>query len=208
MMSRTPCLAVTVLLALVIAGASSAEDGPDYSEAGFYVLPQIGGAFFRSDVHVEYEAPDLVDKKIVTIIYDQEVNNKISYGLRVGHRWEKFAVELDGDYVPGTVNSFNVTLNGKWYPWTHRIQPYLMVGMGISYVRPVLTDGFGVTQFGETVFAMRAGIGAEFYITEHWYTDVGAIYHYVTGPANRSEGASKFDQGYLGVRGGIGYRFF
>ena len=203
MMSRTPCLAVTVFLALVIAGALSAEDGPDYSEAGFYVLPQIGGAFFRSDVFVEFQ--DDFDEPET---FSQEVNNKISYGLRVGHRWEKIAVELDGDYVPGTVNSFNVTLNGKWYPWTHRIQPYLMVGMGISYVRPVITDGSGVTQFGGTVFAMRAGIGAEFYITEHWYTDLGAIYHYVTGPANRSDGASKFDQGYLGVRGGIGYRFF
>jgi len=203
MMSRTPCLAVTVFLALVIAGALSAEDGPDYSEAGFYVLPQIGGAFFRSDVFVAFQ--DDFDEPET---FSQEVNNKISYGLRLGHRWEHIAVELDGDYVPGTVNSFNVTLNGKWFPWTYRIQPYLMLGMGISYVRPVITDGFGVTQFGETVFAMRGGIGAELYVTEHWYTDVGVIYHYVSGPANRVSGGRSFNQGYLGVRGGIGYRFF
>ena len=207
MMSRTYRF-FAVFLTLTIAGVSTAENAPEtaperYDEPGLYIAVQAGVALLRDDVSVHFQIDN-----VTRVDYDADVDPAPVVGARLGYRWSHWALEGDLDYVIGDVNSFNLTLNGRWYPWTHRIQPYLMVGMGISYVRPVITDGSGETQFGETVFAMRGGIGAEFYLTEHWYTDVGVIYHYVSGPANRSDGASHYNQSYLGVRGGIGYRFF
>ena len=105
MMSRTPCLAVTVFLALVIAGASSAEDGPDYSEAGFYVLPQIGGAFFRSDVHVEFQ--DDFDERVIGGKYVYLVDNQGRVIVTADPDVDLFSDYPDLVVQPGLLDDFS-----------------------------------------------------------------------------------------------------
>ena len=115
-----------------------------------------------------------------------------------------------------TVNSFNATLNGRWYPVTSRIQPYLLGGLGFSYVRPKQFSSFAVTEFGGTLFGIRVGTVVEAYLTEHIFTDLSATYYYVTGPANKvgrlpeepKSALRSSDQSFLSIRLGLGYRFF
>ena len=236
---------VIVLIALVTAGASFAEDGPNYAIPGYYVVFQAGGAFFRNEatvdgVNTSVKLPIALETR--TAVYSAPT--KPSYGLRLGHRWKHFALEIDGDYIggdavvvperlpsspcgiiatcdtyPGQLNdprtpepegevrSFNLSLSGKYYPWTWRIQPYLAGGLGISNISPSPKGLQGETLFGGVVFSLRAGGGAEFYLTEHMYMDLGVTYYYVTGPANSSVPPSN-NQSYMAVRGGLGWRFF
>jgi len=104
----------------------------------------------------------------------------------------------------GEIRSFNLSLSAKYYPWTWFIQPYLAGGIGMSHISPSPPGLQGQTLFGGAVFSLRAGGGAEFYLTEHLYLDIGVTYYYVTGPAHR-EGSN---QSFLSIRMGLGYRFF
>ena len=93
---------VIVLIALVTAGASFAEDEPNYAIPGYYIVFQAGGAFFRNEATVDgvntgFTLPAGVDTR--TVIYSAPT--KPSYGLRLGHRWKHFALEIDGDYIGG-----------------------------------------------------------------------------------------------------------
>ena len=200
MKSRT-CRAVAVFLALTIAGASIAQEAPNYAEPGLYMAGQAGAAFLRDDLLYDLKIDSTGD---TTRRYDKKAGNQLSVGARLGHRWKNWAIELDGGYVRGEVNIFNVSVNGRWYPLTHRIQPYVLAGLGVSHVRPELVDLDGETQFGGTVFAMVVGAGGEFYFTEHVFTDLGFNYRYLTGPGGR-EGNN---QSFLEVRAALGYRFF
>ena len=204
MFSRTS-RAVAVFLALTIAGAAIAEDQPpNYAEPGFYAVLSAGVGFDRDDVSIITDP--LLDgtPSLESTVFMSEVGNELAMGLRLGSRWKNWAVELDSDYLRGDVNVFSLTLNGRWYPLTSRIQPYLLAGLGMSYVRPKIIDSFAATKFGGTVFAMRVGGGGEFYFTEHIFADLGFVYHYLTGPAGREFN----NQSFILVRGGLGYRFF
>ena len=191
---------VALALLSFLASDALAEEPPDFAEQGLYVAGQVGGAFFRNNVAI-------VDPSDGPPFY-LEVDNDVTYGARLGHRWKHWGLEVDMDYASGSSNSFTTTLNGRWYPWTGRIQPYLVAGMGFSYIRPSVVDSSADAIFGGTVFAMRGGGGAEIYITEHWFTDVTTSYLYVTGPGQSQVGNISNDQSYFSVRAAVGYRFF
>jgi opacity protein-like surface antigen len=204
MTSRTSRPAVCLMaLALLSLSATDvlAEEPPNFAEPGLYLAAQVGGAFFRNSIYID-AASDLRDPVYLM------VGNEPTYGGRLGYRWKHWGMEVDLDYATGSSNSFTTTLNGRWYPWTGRIQPYLVAGMGFSYIRPSFVNPQAEAIFGGTVFAMRGGGGAEIYITEHWFTDVSTSYLYVTGPGQSQVGNISNDQGYFSVRAAVGYRFF
>jgi hypothetical protein len=84
---------------------------------------------------------------------------------RVGFRVASpFAVEAQVEYsgksFAGNTRQTFLTLNGKLYVLERRLQPYALLGLGASFPSSSLRND-------DASFAVRAGVGADAYLTDH-----------------------------------------
>lgn len=193
-------LVLGVLLGLMLAGASQAQD---FARKGGYVV--VGGNYMLEQF---------------TNTGDFTFDDGWGLNLRVGYRffpylsseleWEFIsgfdinAVDADGNPVDTRglkIDGGNISLNAKAYLMPGRIQPYVLVGIGAMYA--------SVTNFPYQLswlrnvsgagFSVRAGAGLNVYLGHHWGVTAG--FGYVL-PFGKLENLR-----YMSADAGFEYRF-
>jgi opacity protein-like surface antigen len=134
-----------------------------YDRRGFFFG---AGAFY---------APELFDTG-ARVDYSQGL-----YG-RVGYRFHRrFAMDvrfdwldqfdITGDNAKGSIQPLAITTNARFYILTNRIQPYLNIGLGASYVKtegttfPTSTPPSARFEEKGWEGMLRLGVGADIYVT-------------------------------------------
>ncbi len=104
------------------------------------------------------------------------------------------------------INTWTGTLNGKFFLFTGRFQPYSLLGIGVLHAQS--TQKFNTPLLGTNRsfksnrigLAFRYGAGIDTYFTENWVGNLEASYvHSIT---NEIDGIN-----YFALGGGIQYRF-
>jgi hypothetical protein len=155
------------LVAMMGAAAQAEED--DFGRPGFYV----GGAFALGLEN--FDAPDYI-----------EFETAIGVDVWAGYRIIPYlAAELEVEYLTGfgvvsgpdfNYDVFNLGANAKAYVLTGRVQPFALVGIG-------MTD-LSVSEFSTDHvqdFFTRFGLGVDIYITEHFSVGAKGSYVLTTG---------------------------
>lgn len=130
-------------------------------------------------------------------------DNSGGYGLKAGYRFnEYFALEgswqqfLNFSDTTGDTDIFIGAVNGKFYPLSGMIQPYLMAGVGYEKVNDDRAPSENTGGVG-----FNFGGGLDVYVTRNWALSVGV--GYVLGA---SSGLG--DYGVVPLSFGILYRFY
>ncbi len=104
------------------------------------------------------------------------------------------------------IDTWTVTLNGKFFLFTGRYQPYSLLGIGGLHAQTTVKfrDSFFIPnpslKSNRTGLAFRHGAGIDTYLTENWVGNLEASYvHSIT---NEIDGIN-----YFAFGGGIQYRF-
>ena len=190
------------LTALVLCAASPASgETDDYARRGLYA--GVGAAY----VIEQFDLPDATLSLPESPIFHYEVDGGDSWGAeaRVGYRfhpnlaaegqlqyYDNFGIDVAeaADASPSreffTLNGLSLMGNVKGYPFTGRVQPYGLVGLGLLWLhaqppRTVYDDletGFDKHEVG---FAGRIGVGIDAYLTQNLLLNVEASYLLPTG---------------------------
>lgn len=199
------------LTALVLCAASPVSGETDgYARRGLYA--GVGGAY----VIEQFDLPDATLTLPESPIAHFDVDGGDSWGAeaRVGYRfhpnlaaegqlqyYDNFGVDVAGapreatpavgpDRSPRheflTLNGLALMGNVKGYPFTGRVQPYGIVGLGLLWIHAQprrtrvddLEKGFGDHEVG---FAGRIGVGIDGYLTQNLLLNVETSYLLPTG---------------------------
>jgi hypothetical protein len=134
----------------------------DYDRAGFYL--GAGGTYANADI---------IDALVVGA---PEKNLGDSFGAngRIGYRGDRYlAVELQYEWLDGfrNLDSMSTTLNLRWFIPFGRFQPFIVTGVGASY----LESDFSQSTW-ELDITGRLGGGIEFYATRNVALILDATY--------------------------------
>jgi opacity protein-like surface antigen len=196
-------LGVAALLVSTAALAQDEEEEKLWNENGIYV--QLAGTY-----GIEEFGDDIAG--------DDSLGLNVRAGLRAA-RW--LSIEAEFEWLSGMdpygisqTSDWATTFNLRIYPLTNmilngRIQPYVLMGAGLSSFRSlgdctVFVPGTGCTAWGESRnygFASRWGAGVDAYVTEKIAITVGASYLW-------SAGTPVEDLNYISVSWGVMYRFY
>jgi opacity protein-like surface antigen len=208
------------LTALILCAASQVSGETDgYARRSLYA--GVGGAY----VIEQFDLPDATLTAPESPIFHYDVDGGDSWGAeaRVGYRfhpnlaaegqlqyYDNFGIDVaePADASPSreffTLNGLSLMGNVKGYPFTGRVQPYGLVGLGLLWLhaqppRTVYDDletGFDKDEVG---FAGRIGVGIDGYVTQNLLLNVEASYVLPTG------GISEFR--IVPISLGVQYRF-
>ena len=196
-------LAAAALLVSTAALAQDEEEEKLWNENGIYL--QLAGTY-----GIEEFGDDISG--------DDSLGLNVRAGLRVA-RW--LAIEAEYEWLSGMdpygisqTSDWAATFNLRLYPLTNmildgRIQPYVLMGVGLSSFRSLgdctnFVPGTGCLTWGESRnygFASRWGAGVDAYITEKIAITVGASYLW-------SAGTPVEDLNYISISWGVMYRFY
>jgi opacity protein-like surface antigen len=212
-------LLTTLMMALSLSlGAPALADDDDeeeesvYARTGGYVYAAVVGGF---DAALENDLVDLDSPG--HDIGNVNVAPGIGFNARLGWRsTPHFSFEFETEYINDFTVSFTdnatavkfdtlaltITFNGKVHLLTGRIQPYGIGGAGLLYYQ--IREG---SKNDGTSFALRAGAGLDFYITEKLVANIEGSYVYPTSHFNGLDLDAGVDIDYVSLGVGLAYRF-
>lgn len=159
-------MACTWMLALAFAIPAQAEQGPDYAATGPYAGLGVAFAWDNFNTPIDFDP---------------------AYGFDAwgGYRFLPFmAAELQIEYLNGfdfiVTDAEAVTFTGnlKAYLPLGRVQPFVLAGIGLGYVKNSVA---GIKIASDTAFAARFGGGIDFWLTESWALQASTSYVLQTG---------------------------
>jgi opacity protein-like surface antigen len=211
-----------------------AVDDDPFDRPGFYA--GISGVytynFFDQSIE-DFLEDELGEQGSVDIDDSAGLNARIGYraaswfAAEIQYEWvETYDVNVSGDVGPGgstlsgklyDIDGHTLTLNTKWIIPFWRIQPYLLLGAGGSFydvgrgplAAPLEAADEDIEIEGgkQSAFAGRAGLGIDFYVTQHIVISTEATAMVTTEDFEKpSEGAID-DLYYLSFGAGLQYRF-
>lgn len=175
----------------------------DYSRPGFYAgVGVLGGSYTAVDSELE----DAL--RYLGYLVDVDTDATVGFELYGGYRFHpNLALEAEFELLPETdidvsgvgkiadLESWTLTANGKFFPLTGPVQPFVLLGLG------VMDAEVNVGPFSDeaTGFATRFGGGVDLYATENIVFSAGVDYVLPTGDVE--------DLDYVSYGGGFQYRF-
>jgi opacity protein-like surface antigen len=182
-------LGLALILIAMAAPPVAAESGPDYARTG----PYLGAGLALG--WEDYEAFGVSLSGFDT---------GVGFDVWGGYRFHpNFAAELELGYVDrvnlGPLDTSLLTFTGnlKGYLTRGRVQPFALVGIGVTRV------GFGPVS--ESAFGARFGGGIDYYLSENVSLGATASYVLATGDLDPFLGVVSFD--YVSLVMGAQYRF-
>lgn len=145
---------------------------PDYARPGAYVSLGVAGALYTE---FDEEAVDQLAALGYTV--KSKTSVPLGFDFRVGYRLVRHvAVEVHLQYLPNAdvqisdvvfynLETWTLTANIKGYPFTGRIQPYVLVGLGNMHGE--LRDLGFLAGGSEDGFAVRLAGGVDYYLTDN-----------------------------------------
>jgi len=178
-------LGLALILIAMAASPATAQDGEDYARTGAYVGAGLALGWENYD-----GSPGGFD-------------TGVGFDVWGGYRFHpNFAGELELEYVDrvnlGALDTslLTFTTNLKGYLATGRVQPFALVGIGVTRV--------GVGSLSGAVFGARFGGGIDYYVTENVSLGATASYLLTAGDVDPFLGGG-FD--YVSLVMGAQYRF-
>ena len=186
---------LSLVATLSFAGAASAQEEdaeePNYIRDGWY---------FGLQYNLGIEDWVLSDGL-------EDVDNSNGLGVYVGWRFLKYwGMDLQYEWqsgfggtaasVSGEANANVFTVNGRAYLPFGRVQPFVLVGMGLIQSTAKVAGGT-VAATGD--FTGRFGGGLDLYLTKNWVLEASATYIQPAGDLS--------EQRYLSIGAGLQYRF-
>lgn len=150
-------------------------------------ISMVGVIFITSSAYCgDYSSPAVSLGIGGSLIFEQfdtgmdELSFDESFGLNIkaGYRFtEHFEGVVDYILIDGfdgevygvealELSGYAITLNGKYYPFIGRIQPYGLLGIGLASMEIKDTLGFGLSE-SETDTVLRAGAGIDISVSNH-----------------------------------------
>ncbi len=179
---------------------------------GVYAQEADVSPFAREGVYVAAgPSYGFLDDKV-----DGEFEDSEGFNGRIGYRAHpKIAVEGEFEFINSLDRSANTrrnkaenlwvaTVNAKIFMLTHRVQPYLLVGLGFSLFDEIDHDD-GDPDDGDpdeeerNDFEARVGVGTDVYLTSFLYGYIEGSYAITTGELQ--------EFAYLSWTTGVGIRF-
>ena len=194
-------LSILTLVVTLAAGFAAAwpAAAQDYARPGFYAgAGVVGGIYTKLDDAIEDQ-----------LGLDSHTDTAVGFDLFSGYRFHpNVAVETELTYLSATdvdvtglgpvdIQSFALTGSAKIFPWTGRIQPYLLGGIGFFQIH---VGGKGAVDNSELGFAARFGGGVDFYLTERLVLVAKADYLLPTA-------GDVEDADFVSFGGALQYRF-
>jgi len=203
---KTRLLLLALGLTLAIASPIQADEMPDTESIN--VPKAIADGLFRQTFSEDWvrEAPYIgisgvfgVEEMGGDLAAVTNPSNGGGLNVRAGYRMFRYAsIEIEGEWIrdfgSGLDNPYIITGNMRfYYPFgpNDRFQPYIVAGAGVMVPN--------VNGKNETTGGFRAGIGMDFYISEHW--SIGPAAEWVS---TTSENPALQ---YLSVQFGVQYMF-
>jgi opacity protein-like surface antigen len=196
---RTHSISVWIVSCVLAALPAAAQD---YARNGFYIgAGAVGGIYLDVDEEVE---------DTFMVPFDVDADEAIGFEVFGGYRLHRhFAVEGEFEMLTESefeamgidfaeIESWNLTGNVKAFPFTGRVQPFLLAGVGIMDTEVEDTVGVGFNE-SATEFAARFGAGVDVYLTENVVLYAGANYLLPTGDLDEVD--------YVSFGGGLQFRF-
>ena len=188
-------LVTFIALTFLIGGAAHALEGPDeeaptndFARNGWYL-----GAYGVYALEAYRDTGGI------------DFDNSPGFNIRAGYRgYEWFALEADFEYiigfdadVAGGAESRTIIggLNGRFYPFAGRFQPYALVGVNGMNVRLKYDGG----KEDDTDWGFRGGLGIDIYATRNIVVGIEGTYVWGVGSVKAAD--------YGSVGAGILYRF-
>ncbi len=188
-------------LALLLAAPGLARAGDEgYARRGVFVgfHTIYSGELFESEIEDSLPGID------VSVDSSSGINVRLGYRVfpwlaleTHGELYNNYNIELLG-VDAAELDGFSITMMGKLYPLTGRIQPYFIGGMGYYEVdlADQLSLGLSLNSRGSVV---RGGAGIDIYLTQHFVLNLESSYSFPMG------GVSDLD--FWTVGAGVEYRF-
>ena len=169
------------------------SDIPVPSSSGSVAEEEPAPDYARRGVHLEVDG-----QAMVNVFRGGEPGHAASGGVGARAGWHvgsRVAVELQYEWIDQLQNdSANLmTINGKIFILTGRIQPFARVGLGA-----IFGDVPGESSM-KSSFVARFGLGGDFWIDENWAVTVFADYVLPTSHFHRLN--------FISTGAGIRYRF-
>jgi opacity protein-like surface antigen len=181
-LKRTILATIGALALLLFIGApASAQDDVDdeYNDAYSY-----NGAYVHFSGIMSIEAFEDIDPFIV----DDSEKTSGGFGARIGYRFlpwmsieaqfvwiEEFKLEDSSFGDAKLENATSGMLNAKFYILTGRIQPYGLIGTGVTRMR--LKSDLTKEKEKETMVSVQGGFGTDFYLTDGFGLNFEVVYH-------------------------------
>ena len=181
---------------------AAAQDGPqDYARTGIYAGVGIeGGVYTRFDHELEKGLPG----------FDFDTDAAAGFDVFAGYRVQRYvAAELEFEMLPraetrvsgfgkvGTLETWTLTSNLKLLPFSGRVQPFAVAGVGALHAK-VSANGSQADE-SEADFAARFGGGVDVYLTPQVVVWARSTYVLPTGDVDFVD--------YVSFGGGLQYRF-
>jgi opacity protein-like surface antigen len=194
-MSRS-ALGVAGLL-LLLSTVARAQEG--YSREGIYAVASGSYAFaiFKDQFEEGFKVQVNPD-------------NSLGFDLRAGYRLHPHvAMELELEWLDGfeldlagatqsEIETLGLSYNFKPYFMTGKVQPYLLVGVGILRAKFKVNPVPSISQ-RQTDFAARFGGGVDAYVTENVALNLGVTYVLPSGQLSEID--------HVSLAWGVMYRF-
>lgn len=224
------------LVALVVpSSALAGNDGVDpFDRPGPYVTLAGSYAYNFFDQPIEdFLEDELGEQGNVDIGDSGGINARIGYraaswfAAELAYEWiDRYDVEIGGNFGPGgsalsgrlyDIEGHTLTLNTRWIAPIWRIQPYLLLGAGVSIYDvdrgPVadaleaLDDDIEIDHGRRAAFAGRVGLGLDLHLTEHVVLQTEATALITAQDFETPDEGAIDDLYYLSISAGLQYRF-
>jgi opacity protein-like surface antigen len=229
---RTAFLTALIMALSLLLGAPALAQDDDEEESVFarqggYVFAAVVGGFDAAAENYLEDQPD---------VYRPNVAPGVGFNARLGWRSSPhFGFELETEYINDFTFSYaqddidedndpiivdkkfdtlalTITFNAKVHLLTGRIQPYGIAGAGLLYYqnrdyKDRDERDTKESKSDDTSFALRGGIGLDYYITEQLVANIEGSYVYATSKLNVAESGSSVPLDYLSLGVGLAYRF-
>ncbi len=156
----------TLVALALLATPALAQDDSDFARPGVYF--GAGGTYAIEN----FDVPGY------------NLDNTFGFNVRAGYRAiPNLAVELEYEWyddfgIQGVeVDGWALTVNGKGYLATGRVQPFVLVGLGVIHGEA----SAGGLSLDDEAFGVRLGAGIDAYTTENLVISIDASYVLPTG---------------------------
>ena len=231
---HVPGLLALLALALLPGSARAGDDVDPFDRPGPYVT--IGGSyaynFFDQQIE-DFLEDELGEQGSVDIDDSGGLNARLGYRMaswfaaELAYEWiDRYDVEVGGDLGPGggalsgrlyDIEGHTLTANARLIAPIWRIQPYLLLGVGVSAYDvdrgPIANaleaqdDDIEIESGRSAAFAGRAGLGLDLHLTQNIVLQAEGTALFTTQDFETPDEGAIDDLYYLSLSAGLQYRF-
>ncbi len=173
MHSYVKCLVVSTALAVLLlpAGSSLAQFQLD---SGYLTF----NAAYTASKLKDYDKT--LDGGAAVVTYEMTLGGQpVSFGFSVGHQAGEENFTYEGEEARAEFTSWPVALTGRYFFGSHRVVPYIGLGMGVSFSTLEVQVGNEFKALSNTNISLGVPLGAYIFLSQHVYINLNYTPYWV-----------------------------